>query len=688
MVSINPEIASSVVTDQVIPSRPSSGSFLPDAEANVRQVRSMNEGEIQCPVDKMSESLRLKPFRDTRFGRLATEIRQMIFTNLLASPPAYGGHDFRAAPESSSSQSPISLATFVDLKRSCLAILQTCRQVYLEAFPVFYANKSYYITNAQDLLMMLRRRAYLRVEPRLFRLDTITSLCLRNFVFDKPRWSSENIDFLTSGHDGLNREILQAERTVELDSGLLFVNFQEMKSLRKICLCMLAGQEREYLKFLFNIKGFGRGVIDFMDDFHWSIRSQNVSADDWKLQYAAFSYHFYRMGKNFELLSGDDVVIQQDALDISSRASDLTEGDERWVEIDIGARMYEETKQHHEEIMRHHRTYRDMPDSVPSQGSESEETPVEEAIDLLPDDAPDRTTSHLQELVNCQGDNLQSQDEWEERSQHLQVQRNGQNDDTKVDNEPAQGSSYLNLPADGQEQNDQAEFCINAMSDASKGSSTEDSKEASVQIPQKKEFIDLSTLFNIQLVNTPIKRWPECSVILPNDGGTQLQANVDQSKNPAMVTQGGNTTDLQTQPRKSTQACTKRSLKSQKISYGDAHTRKDLVQSKKGHAEGAVKAKKVQKKLIKPPTAPETPAIPLTPVAARNSSLNPEKERLSLSVAYPKLYLRAATLILALSLAYIIQSEQFEKTVSQLLILFHTILLWFAIAAVFSEESG
>ena len=290
-------------------------------------------------------------------------------------------------------------------------------------------------------------------------------------------------------------------------------------------------------------------------------------------------------------------------------------------------------------------------------------------------------------MVSCQGDALQSKDEWDEGSQHLQVQRNGQNDDAKLDNEPAHGSSYLNLPADRQEQNDQADFGINAMSDASKGTSTEDSKEASIQKPQEKELIDLSTLFNIQLVHTPTKMWPECSVILPNDGGTQFQANMDQSNNPEMVTQGGSTSDLQTQPRKSTQAYTKRSQKSQKISYGDAHTRRDLVQSKKGHAKGAVRAKKVQKKLTKPPTAPETPAIPLTPMAARNSSLNPEKEKLSPSITYPKLYPGAATLILALSLAYIIQSEQFEETVSQMLILFHAILLFFAVVAVFSEEN-
>ena len=487
----------------------------------------MYEGEIQCPADRISGSLRLKPFRDTSFGRLAPEIRQMVFTNLLASPPAYGGHDFRAATELSSGPSPIPLATFVDLKGSCLAILQTCRQIHFEAFPVFYANKSYYVANAQDLVKMLGHRFYLRVTPGLFRLDTITSLCLGNIMVNKPKWRPEVIDIMTSRYGSFTRESLQAERTVELDSELFFVNFQEMKSLRKICLCILAGQERELLTLLFNLKGIGRGVIEFVDDYQWSIHSRNVSQDDWKVQYPGFSYPFYRLGKNHRILDIENIVRQKKTLDISSRASDLAEGDERWIEIDIGEHLYEETMQHHEEIM-------------------------------------------------------------------------------------------------------------------------QNQKEA-------------------------------MQIIL--DGGTQHQANMNQSNKPAMVTQGGSTSNLQTQPRKSTQTCTKRPPKSRKMNYRDAHTPIDLVQSKKR----AVRAKKNQKKLKKP----KTPSgIPLTTVATRNSSPNPENQKSSLPITSTKLQLRATTLILALSLAYTLLSDQIEETISQMLTLFLAILLFFAVAAVFSEESG
>lgn len=541
---------------RVVPSRPSIGSLTRDADTSIGEAWSMHAGETQCPADRISKSFRPKRFRDTGFGRLAPEIRQIIFTNLLASPPAYAGHDFRAVTALTSGQSPISLATFVDLKRSNLAILRTCRQIYFEAFPVFYANKSYYVANAQDLGTMLGHRFHLK--PRLFRLNTITSLCLRYTIFNKPQWSPKDIDMLISRHASLNRESLQAQRTDKLDPGLLFVDFQEMKSLRKLCLCILAGQELEVLKFLFNIEGFGYGVIDFIDDFHWSIHSQNVSPDDWKLQYPGFCYNFYRLGDDFKLFDYENILMQKVMLTTSSRASDLREGDERWIEIDIGALSYEDTRQYQEDTMR---TLKEImqayPDTPDSEGSESQqEISAGEADDPLPDHASDRTDNHLQELGSCQGDALQSEDELVEGSQHGQVQRNGQEDDAQTDGETAQRPSYLKVSADSRQQTKQADLSTNA----SKRLSTDDIEEAPIQEPRREGLIDPSRCSNIQVVHT-------------------------------------------------------------------------------------------------------------------------------LHVMSTKLQLRAVTLILAVSLAYVLLSETFEETISQLLTLFLAILLWFAVVAVLSEES-
>lgn len=412
----------------------------------MREIRSTHEGEIQWPTDRIPENLKVKPFRDTGLGRLPTEIRQMIYKNLLASPPAYAGHDIYATAKSSSCQSPIPLATFVDLKGSSLAILRTCRQVHFEAFPVFYANKSYYVAEALDIVTMLRHRSYLRAKPTLFRLDTITSLCLRNIVVYKPRWRATDIEHLISRHGVTNRETLQAEQIPVIRSELSYLDFRDMKSLRTICLCVLAGQEVYGLHFLFNMKGFGRGVIKFIDDFHWSIRSQNVSADDWKLQYPGFCHDFYEIGMSFKLTRHKGLVSQRKHLEERSRASDSTKGIECWIEIDIGPRLYEDTGQHLEEIAQHNKETMqnclNSTDPVPSQVSESQEKmPAEGANELLPKHEPNGSTNHLQGLRRDQGDDPQLQSRWDGGSQHLQVRQNRQNDDTKPNKEPTQGSS-------------------------------------------------------------------------------------------------------------------------------------------------------------------------------------------------------------------------------------------------------
>ena len=491
---------------RIVPSRPSIGSLMPDAVTSIWEVWSMRAGESQSPADRTSESLRPKRFRDTGFGRLAPEIRQMIYTNLLASPPAYAGHDFRAATALTSDQSPISLATFVDLKSSCLSILRTCRQIHSEAFPVFYANKSYYVANTQDLVTMIGDRYDLRLEPGLFQLDTITSLCLRNIILNEPTYSPADIDFLLSEQSSLNRESLQAKRTIKLDFELLFINFLEMKSLRKICVCIPAGREPDCLKFLFNIKGIGHGVIEFMDDFRWSIRSQNVSADDWKSQYPGFCRDFHRWGGDSELLNIRTITRQTEALSTGSRASDLSEGDERWIEIDIGARSNEDTRQNREKTVRHHKetmqAYPDTPDTVSFQGSES-----------------------------------------------------------------------------------------------------------------------------------------------------QQEMSAGEANDP------------------------------------DAHKQKGLVKSKMRRAKGKLGAENIQEKPTNPPMAQETPGIHLPIMAARSSSLTPEKESLPSETRYTKLELQAAALILALWLAFTLLSAESEMTLFELLTLFLAILLFLAIVSALLEDS-
>ena len=459
---------------RVVPSMSSTGSLMPDANTSTGELWSIHAGESQYPADRTSESLRPKCFRDTGFGRLAPEIRQMIFTNLLASPPAYAGHDFRAATALTSDQSPISLATFVDLKSSSLAVLRTCRQIHFEASPVFYANKSYYVANTQDLMTMLGDISNLRLKPRLFQLDTITSnlqlkpslfqldtitsLCLRNIISNKPTYSPADIDFLLSEQSSVNRESLRAKRTVKLDFGFLFINFLEMKNLRKICVCIPAGRERDVLNFLFNIKGIGHGVIEFMDDFRWSVRSQNMSAEDWKAQYPGFCCDFYRWGGDYELLNSRTITTQTETLCTSARASDLSEGDERWIEIDIGARSNQDTRQYREDTVRHHKettqAYPDTTDSVSFQESEGQQDmSAGDANDPLPDHASDQTNNHagtrrsLRSQETNRGDAHKPKGLVKSQKSHAKGKLGAENVQEKPTKPPtAQETSGTNLP--------------------------------------------------------------------------------------------------------------------------------------------------------------------------------------------------------------------------------------------------
>ncbi len=307
------------------------------------QIKGMYEA-MKRQMQATEEKYDPKPFFKTGLGRLAPEIREQIFSNLLAFPLPYLGREYRVKQTAIDSRSPISLDRFVHLKASCLAVLQTCRQIYLEAFSIFYARKSYYLANAQELERFSNFGSgfsiSLSIGPRHFRADTITSLCLNDLLKNMPKWNPRTVEYILSRSYPHSREKLEAERVDRLDPELSRVYLGSMRCLRKICLCMRVGQEQEYLEFLSRIHGLEDGVIVFLDNFHWAIRSRNVREDPRKLHYSAFPYKSLLSVNNLE--DFHKVKIQRRDLVLASRPSDLTEGDERWVEVEIGSRNYEE----------------------------------------------------------------------------------------------------------------------------------------------------------------------------------------------------------------------------------------------------------------------------------------------------------------------------------------------------------
>ena len=252
-----------------------------------------------------------QPFHTTHFGKVPPEIREKIFINLLALPPPYAGRNIAIQ---------VSNTPCYHLKDSCLKALQTCRQFYTEAFPVFYGRKSYYAASAQELVLLLKFGHVGAPGPLAFRRDRITSLCVENLVHTILTFSS-------------TEDLRDDSCSVCLDSTVRSATstLSGWDNLRKICLCMLAGEETFYIEFLFQLPGMRCGVIEFLDDSHWSIHLQYPGSEG-NIQYAGNTQH-----------SHDLKAVCQDCglAEIDSKASGLKGWGERYVEVDV-TRLTEE----------------------------------------------------------------------------------------------------------------------------------------------------------------------------------------------------------------------------------------------------------------------------------------------------------------------------------------------------------
>ena len=266
---------------------------------------------------EMDPTLLSRPFLQTGLGRLPPELRAEIYQDLVAAPPTHAGQEVTAksvhaeitGPHRKSTKS----TTFVHLQASSLAILETCRQIYVEASPVFYARTSYYAANGKELQHLIGPYICFDVK-RSFRPDMVTSLCLKDVSIQ-----------------GFSRE--KSTYPIFLQYGKRLV---EWRNLRYVYLCMRVGEELQYIEVLFYlIPHFCLGVIVFLDDSRWIIRLQRPE-EEWKTQYACICAGNYGKDKKGVELSYGDIRIQRQLLQIESRASGLEEGQERVVEVEIG----------------------------------------------------------------------------------------------------------------------------------------------------------------------------------------------------------------------------------------------------------------------------------------------------------------------------------------------------------------
>ena len=288
------------------------------------------EGEDDHPT-KRSKNAVFKPFLETGLGKLPPEIRQLIFISLLATPSPYAGHDFainRAGPK----KIPSAPKEFVHIKASWYQVTQTCRQIYLESYPLFFASESYYLANPRELTGLLG--SWYSTTPHI-RGHTITTLCLEGMVTDIHYMTKEKIDEILSNpihrRAGLTRQQLEAQTIKWLDIGAC-MRLRELPNLKTVGLRMRVGQEMAYLSFMYGVSGLRRGLVEFVDQSHWLIRTQHPN-DVWRIQYACFGMADYGRDKNAETISDSRRRIELKKTDIDSRAPGLQEGDERYVEV-------------------------------------------------------------------------------------------------------------------------------------------------------------------------------------------------------------------------------------------------------------------------------------------------------------------------------------------------------------------
>lgn len=301
------------------------------------------DGARNVSLAKKSYGTVLKPFHQTHLGRLPPEIREKVFIELLATPPPYAGHDFTT----DSSDSKLSVKKpekFVHITASWYQVTRTCRQIYLEAHPLFFASKAYYLASAEELKFFFKAwypelpilQAWCPQRP--FHHEIITRLCLKDLVETMDLYSKERLDEIFSDPTSAparlwSRRNLEGKKWKYIGADVYFP-LRYLRNLQTLGLCFLVGEEVEHIDFLYGLTGLKRGLVEFPDAHHWTIRQQDAE-DVWNIQYAGFFNADRGLNKDGEKFPLGVWKDQRDIADIDSRAPGLQEGDERYVEVQL-----------------------------------------------------------------------------------------------------------------------------------------------------------------------------------------------------------------------------------------------------------------------------------------------------------------------------------------------------------------
>lgn len=306
------------------------------SSAQIQEISDLVKHQKEVGAESTSSKPQPKPFLDTGLGRLAPEIRRMIFLELLTTAPSNASDDF--AINSSEPKTARKAPTkFVHIKASWYQVTQTCRQIYLESHPLFFASKAYYLANPEEMTVFLVARLWLPLFPS----DTITALCLKNVHEYDAHYLQDKLEdmfsvFSDPTYDQVNPFTLQKPeaKAYTYVPCSLCSSFGELKNLKTVCFYFPVGEELVHVNFLFGLTGMRRGLVEFLDARHWLIRPQK-DEDVWETQYACFFKGDHGWDKNHQRICPDLLHDKLQVIDIDSRAPGLQEGEERYVEVQL-----------------------------------------------------------------------------------------------------------------------------------------------------------------------------------------------------------------------------------------------------------------------------------------------------------------------------------------------------------------
>lgn len=210
-----------------------------------------------------------RPFLETAFGKIPPEIRANIFEDVLTVGSLSPLKDGISVPMAKAPQGPHPQLTGCPAgPASCLALLQTCRQIYHETSLLFYTLNTFHLSKPQDMLSFLR---HLGKE----RCGELRSLHLEDMLVQVPRYSQEILDGFRSEHRYPEHTLanLASLRRDEIhqDVRKAVQLLNKRGNLRKIYLNMRPSQTLQYINLCTQVPGLNNREIVFASPTRWSV---------------------------------------------------------------------------------------------------------------------------------------------------------------------------------------------------------------------------------------------------------------------------------------------------------------------------------------------------------------------------------------------------------------------------------